>query len=69
MQQRGPAAFAVDQNNLYWTDYTGGTTVVSMMPKGGGVSPTVLAMGEGLATAIAIDATTVYWTEGPYPDS
>lgn len=55
-----PTAVAVDRENVYWSDSQLGT--VMKLPLAGG-KPTTLFSGPGVS-AIAIDATFVYWTSG-----
>jgi hypothetical protein len=52
-------AIAIDDSNVYWTDYYGG--LVSKVPKAGG-NPVVLASQQEKAIGIAVDDTNVYWS-------
>ncbi len=56
--QDGPAGFATDASNVYWTTYYGGT--VMSVPKAGG-TPTTLASGLESPVTVAVDSTTAYW--------
>jgi hypothetical protein len=53
-------AIAIDSSSVYWVDQQGGT--VNKVDKNGG-SVTVLASGLSLPYSIAVDSTSVYWTE------
>jgi predicted RNase H-like HicB family nuclease len=52
-----PTGIALDESSVYWLDDSGDT--VMKMPLDGG-TPTTLASAES-ATALAVDATSVYW--------
>ena len=65
-----PYAIAVDDNNVYWTNYddqyapgggSGTSGTVMKMPLTGGGTPVTLANGLSGPTAIALDATNVYF--------
>ena len=68
-QQNVPTAIAVDDNNVYWSnyDYTPQTGSVMKIPLAGG-NPVTLAQGPYYANSIAIDANNVYWTGYKYGD-
>src|SRR5262249_26301778 len=50
---------------IYWTTFNGGT--VMRMPLGGQVAPTTIASGQTYPSALAIDATNLYWTNNGLP--
>ncbi len=52
-----PAAIAVDDTNVYYSDQTS----VVALPLAGG-APLSLASGQGLPTSLALDAGRLYWT-------
>jgi hypothetical protein len=59
----GISAVAVDETNVYFTNYEPEQRVETCPKTGcGSQAPTVLATGPGWATAIAVDASNVYWT-------
>jgi hypothetical protein len=61
----GGLGIAVDAQNVYFTT----TDSVKKVPLGGG-TPITLATGQDVPTFIAVDATSVYWTNagsGPVP--
>jgi hypothetical protein len=69
--QASPLGIAVDGANVYWLNFGTGTGDGSVMkcpltgcPVGpdGGVSPLVLASGQGAPEWIALESTSVYWT-------
>jgi len=51
---------ALDDANVYWTDYALGT--VNVVPKAGGAA-SVIAAARGNPSGLAVNAGTVYWTE------
>jgi hypothetical protein len=53
-----PGGITVDEQYVYWTDWINGT--LSRVPKGGG-GVTVLASGQYEPSAVAVDATSIYW--------
>jgi hypothetical protein len=55
-----PTQVAVDDANVYWTNYGAGT-VVRCAVAGCNGTPTPLAQMQGGAFAIALDAAHVYW--------
>lgn len=57
-----PGYLLVDEANVYWSN--AGDSTVMMVPKGGGAPPTVLAQAS-YAPMIAMDASYVYWSDGP----
>ena len=60
--QNLPNGIAVDDTNIYWTDYSGGTVMkMAKTPVDGG-APVTLASGQDGPLGIAVDATSVYWT-------
>jgi hypothetical protein len=60
-----PGAVAVDDAFVYWTaNALGPGSAVVRAPKGGGGVPVPLAVGDGFAGNVAVDATTVYWLGG-----
>lgn len=61
---QSPVDLAADATNLYWTDNTGGGSVMSAALSG--AAPVTLATGTGGASAIAVDATSVYWSTNTY---
>ncbi len=58
----GPAALAVDETNLYWVDWMEGSVYQRTAEVGFATPPTLLATAPD-ATAIAIDAGHVDWTD------
>lgn len=54
----------MDATSVYWTDSSGGT--VMKAPLGGG-TPTTLAPGQVGPDGIAVDGTSVYWTNNDDP--
>lgn len=63
--------FVVDATNLYWALDAGTDSSVVKMPLGGGPQTTLATEYHGGARAIAMDATSVYWTDvgGPGDES
>jgi hypothetical protein len=57
--QQIPRELAVDDANVYWTNFGDGTVV--RVPLGGGTA-TILASGQNQPYGIAVDAANVYWT-------
>jgi hypothetical protein len=53
--QDWPWAIAVDDNNVYWTNYDNDALT-------GSSSPTILASSQDQSFGIALDGTNVYWT-------
>ena len=58
--QQDPYALAVDTNNLYWTNYSGGS--VMALPLGGG-TPAPIATGQTHPKYIAVDSARAYWAD------
>lgn len=57
-----PFAIAVDDTNVYWTEFYGNR--VMKMPLGGGLPTTILERPDASNPAgLAVDGTSVYWTE------
>ena len=56
--QVGPLQIALDETNLYWSNYSSGE--IMMLELTGGV-PRVLAAGQSCPGGIALDDTNVYW--------
>jgi hypothetical protein len=68
---KGPQHVAVDANNVYWTNAGGAGGAggagaddgsVMSIPIGGGVMPTTWVKTQGRLRGIAVDATSIYWT-------
>ncbi len=69
--QKNPGSIAIDAANVYWTNdgtdasgaFTPANTDGSVMqvPIGGG-TPTTIASGQFVVGAVAVDQTSVYWT-------
>jgi sugar lactone lactonase YvrE len=55
-----PSAIAVDQANIYWTEWYG--SVVKRLPLKGG-EPITLASGKGALDNVVVDDTNVYWSD------
>ncbi len=65
-------AVAADGTNVYWLAavkawWQAGPTTLMQAPAGGG-APLVLASGDMFGASLAVDTTSVYWTE-PLPDA
>jgi hypothetical protein len=55
----GPQGIAIDAANVYWADSAG----VKKIAKGGGA---ITTLGAGIASFVAVDSSSVYWTvNGP----
>jgi hypothetical protein len=61
--QQLPFDIAVNDTNVYWTDWFDGDGTVRTVPIGGG-APTTLASTEANPAAIAANSTDVYWQSG-----
>jgi hypothetical protein len=57
----GGFGIALGGTSLFFTDQGQGGNVYKV-PAGGGTPPTVLASGQATPTLVAVDSTTVYWT-------
>jgi len=68
---QNPDAVAVDAVNVYWVNgyATGnsGTFTVCSMPIGGGTVTTLATGQQGASLALALDGTTLYWTNYAFP--
>jgi hypothetical protein len=71
--QAEPFGVAVDNANVYWTNYNGGGTngSVMKMPIGGQVAPIVVAPNQTAPSMIVVDAQdqNLYWTNAGSPGS
>lgn len=62
--QYDPTSIAVDDTDVYWTNYFGiDQSTVRRVPKNGGPT-TTLADGQGDPFSVAVDAQNVYWASG-----
>jgi hypothetical protein len=56
-----------DATSLYWALASGGSSSVVKMPLAGGPRTTLATKNHGSARSIAVDATSVYWTDNGSP--
>lgn len=52
-----------DGTNVYWVDPNGPVSLQKLPPSGG--APVTLVSRSGMSGSLAVDATSVYWTEDP----
>lgn len=66
IQGNNPTALAIDSTSFYWLDFADGKLQQCPL-KGCPGNPTVLASQQQTGKAIAVNATTAYWSEGAGP--